>query len=237
MPGAAGRYAANTKTATQTAGLLANIVAAVKKPNFVLTALAVIGTYPFSLFIKEEALQAIKGSYTGAMIAGNFEQAQIANDERQQILDPGLWDKIIATVPFANSVNALVDLLHTARVSVAVDQAILDDELFQIEQEEAGRIESEDQKWARIKEEERAGNKAAIDYYNEQRKLMIQFEQEAAREKRIEDARFWAKEAAKQRELEADDRKAIADFWNAYRKTTQQIQNDNRPSNLNFGLL
>ena len=45
------------------------------------------------------------------------------------------------------------------------------------------------------------------------------------------------KKISKKAEKEEKDREAIADFWIAYRKTVQEIQNDNRPSNLNFGLL
>ena len=59
----------------------------------------------------------------------------------------------------------------------------------------------------------------------------------AERKARNEDAKFWAEQAAKERELEAEDRKAIADFWIQYRITTQKIAENNRPSNLNFGLL
>ena len=54
---------------------------------------------------------------------------------------------------------------------------------------------------------------------------------------RNEEAAFWAREREKQRELEAADRQAIADFWEAYKKTQQKINDNNRPSNLKFGLL
>ena len=39
-----------------------------------------------------------------------------------------------------------------------------------------------------------------------------------------------------QRQKEAEDRQAIADFWTAYRKQAQKQADDSRPSNLNFGL-
>jgi len=52
-----------------------------------------------------------------------------------------------------------------------------------------------------------------------------------------ETARFWAAEREKQREKEAEDRQAIADFWLAYRKLAQEIADNSRPSNLGFGLL
>ncbi len=66
---------------------------------------------------------------------------------------------------------------------------------------------------------------------------MLQWEEEAKDRDMREDAAFWAKQAKQQRKLEAEDRQAIADFWIAYRKTQYQNSVDNRPSNLNFGLL
>ena len=59
----------------------------------------------------------------------------------------------------------------------------------------------------------------------------------AEKKARNADAAFWAAERERQRELEAKDRQAIAEFWMAYRKAMQKIADDNRPSNLNFGLL
>ena len=66
---------------------------------------------------------------------------------------------------------------------------------------------------------------------------MIEWQREAEINARLEDAAFWAKEAARQRELEEKDREAIADFWEAYRKQAQKYTEDTRPSKLNFGLL
>ena len=87
-----------------------------------------------------------------------------------------------------------------------------------------------------------------VDYYNEQRKEMFIFEQEAREDAkkatregdiiaRNEDAVFWRAEQNKTRKAEDEDRKAMADFWLNYRKEVQKISQANAPSNLNFGLL
>ena len=96
--------------------------------------------------------------------------------------------------------------------------------------------ESDRDYWDRVREEEIAADKASVDYYNEQKKLMVEWEREAAIQARNEDAAFWRKEQERTRELEAKERKAIADFWTAYRKLEQKAQEERRPSNLNFGL-
>ena len=113
-----------------------------------------------------------------------------------------------------------------------VNNKIAEDEIIKIQ-----TGETEDDRWNRIREEEAEADKAAVDYYNEQRKLMVQWEAEAERNQRDDDAAFWRKEKEKQREKETEDRRAIADFWIEYRKTAQKIRDDSRPSNLNFGLI
>ena len=106
----------------------------------------------------------------------------------------------------------------------------------QIEREEAASIR-ESERFKRAREEEAEQDKAATEFYNSERKKMLKFESEAAKAGREEEAKFWAAERAKQREKEAEDRQAIADFWILYRKTAQKIADNNRPSNLNFGLI
>lgn len=232
--------AVNTKTATQTAGFLAKIAAVTKTPNFAYVALSALGTYPFSYFIKEEALQAIKGTYTGAIINKDFEQAQIAVDERQEILNPNLWEKIISAIPYANLIKQLLDYFNTAKIAVKIDQKILDDMKFQ---EETG--ESEEDKWKRIRDLELEQEKELSQLYTFEAKKLALWKDSLARKKRNSDANFWADQAAKQRELEAKDRQAIADFWQNYRIETQKIDEASRPgsewnmgkSNLKFGLL
>ena len=46
----------------------------------------------------------------------------------------------------------------------------------------------------------------------------------------------WRNERAKQRQKEAEDREAIAKFWEAYKREMQKLAEDSRPSNLNFGM-
>ena len=89
------------------------------------------------------------------------------------------------------------------------------------------------------KEREQQDNqeRAVIDYYNQQRRLQIQWENEARNNQLQKEADFWAKQRAKTREEEKRDREAIAKFWADYRITMQKIQDNSRPSQLTFGLL
>ena len=113
-----------------------------------------------------------------------------------------------------------------------INNKIVDDLRIQIE-----TGETEDDKWTRIKEEEAQAEKDSVDYYNKERRLMLEFEREADVNARDEDAAFWRKEQEKTRAAEKADMEASAKFWLEYRKTAAKLKADTTPSNLNFGLL
>ena len=236
--------AKNTKTLKLTESWLTKIAAAAKNPAVVVSVLlTAIGSYPFAGFIKEEALQTLSFAVKSAIANNDVEGAELALEEQKDILNPDIVDKIISAIPVANVVKELADFFDAARTKVKIDEKVVVDMKIQIE-----TGETEDEKWKRIKQEEVDQEKETTDYYNEQRKLQVTWENESRaaartaqsreeRKARNQDAAFWAAERAKQRELEAEDRKAIADFWMEYRRRIQEIQEDNRPSNLNFGLI
>ena len=225
--------AANPVTRATTASWLTKLASTVKDPTFVVgTLMASIGSYPFSGFIKEEALQTISFAVSSAIENNDVELATQAIELQKEILDPNLWNQIKANIPFVNVLDKLDDFYEAARLKITVDEKIVNDLKIQID-----TGETQDQKWARVNQEQADQDKAAVDYYNQERQKLLTWEREAAKDARNEDAAFWAKEAEKQRKLEEADRKAIADFWEAYKRRAQKIANDNRPSKLNFGIL
>lgn len=223
----------NTKTLKATESWLGGFASQVKNPTLVVGALiGAIGSYPFAGFIKEEALQTLSFALKGAIDNNDLEGAERALEETRDVLDPTVWDNILGKIPYVNVVNELKKFYDAARTKVSIDEKIVEDLKTQLE-----TGETDDDKRARAREEEAAQDRAAIDYYNEERKKMLRWEEEAADRDMREDAAFWAREREKQRKKEAEDRQAIADFWAAYRKEAQTFSSDNRPSNLNFGLL
>ncbi|GAG03231.1 unnamed protein product [marine sediment metagenome] len=139
---------------------------------------------------------------------------------------------MMATIPYVNVLNNLKDFYEASRLKMVIDKKMVDDLRIQLE-----TGESEDDKWVRLKQEEADQYKANIDYYNSERKKMLLWEQEARSNQRDRDARFWRREAARQRELEAADREAIMLFWLEYRKLVAKMNEESRPSKLNFGIL
>lgn len=213
-------------------GSLANVAKVAAIGGLAGAVVGAIGSWPFAGFIEEEAIQSLQFALTSAIRNGDIEGADRAIEELEEILNPDLWDKIKFAIPYVNILDKLDKFRSAAVTSVEIQKQIKEDLRIQLE-----TGESEDEKWVRIRELEKDNDKEIINFYNDERKRLIEWEREAKVKARNEDAAFWRKERARQAELEKKDREAIADFWLAYRKETQKIKDENRPSNLNFGLL
>ena len=192
-----------------------------------------LGGKVFGSFVgMEEANQAASLPAWEAYRAGDWEAYDIAASARDEVIqNKTFWGGISDLIPFKNSIDGLNKYREAAQTGGKVMDKLAENKRIK---EENG--ESDRDYWDRVREEEIAADKASVDYYNEQKKLMVEWEREAARNARNEDAAFWRKEQERTRELEAKERKAIADFWTAYRKLEQKAQEERRPSNLNFGL-
>ncbi len=187
-----------------------------------------VETYPFAKFEIAEAMDKIGYARNEARKNGREDLVEGLNQLQEEILNPEGWEKFWSMMPWANIQRAAVRNIETAIHATQVYSKI--DEI-----EAVGG--TEDEKWARVRQEQAEQEKANIDYYNSERKKMLDWEREAKKEARNEDAEFWRKERAKQRQNEAADRIAIAQFWEEYRRKKQLIAENNRPSNLKFGLL
>ena len=232
--------AGNTATQKLTGNLLAKAGFTVAAALFIANAL---GTYPFAKFEVAESMDKLGYARSKAAQEGRTDLVDGLNQLQDEILNPVGWDFLFSVLPGANILRAAQKNIDAAVASTKVFDAIVQDD---IQQQATG--ESDADRWDRVRKEQAIQDNLTVDYYNDQRTLMITWENEAkaaakaaSREEDIkarnEDAKFWAEQAAKQRELEAQDRQAIADFWAAYRKNMLKIADNNRPSNLKFGLL
>ena len=226
-----GKVQSNVKTIAQTKSLLEKFFSA--------KSLAILGGAAGAMFLGQWG-QAEAGEPISIAMRDALKQAENTGDwavydeakaARDELTNLDLWKKIALWTPIAPLIGIQNKIKGVIAGGIVLDRIAENNKIAQ----EAG--ESEDDKWARIREQEKEDDKANVDYYNEQRKLMVEWEREATKDARNADAAFWRKEKEKQMKLEEEDRKAIADFWIAYRKETLKIANDNRPSNLNFGLL
>ncbi len=118
----ASRFAANGKSVASTKGLLgklgmSNITAS--------HALAILGTYPFAGFIKEEALQTAGMGFESAYWNGDKEGMEDAIAIQDEMLDPSMWSRVVAKVPFANVLGSLNDYWKAASKKNEIHKKVL----------------------------------------------------------------------------------------------------------------
>ena len=196
-------------------------------------ALAAIGSYAWNAHLTVDNLIGGYGLAAGDMVRDENTDAynQVSGDY-DEALEDGLFNDLWDFMPGINIIHTSLEIVQGARSQKKVyDKAILD----MIEQKQNGT--SEEDFW-RARDAEKAEQQRQITEDRlAQQKIFNDNERIAREEEREESGRFWAAQAAKERELEAADRKAIADFWEMYRRKVKEINDNNRPSNLKFGLL
>jgi len=242
---ARGIYAPNKKTARLTSQYLLKIGQQMKKPYFVVAAIGtMIGSYGLAWWARvDNALVGANIAARDAIETGDPELIKEVMLIRNEIFELTVWEKVAIGLPIVSWIQPFSDATKAAMLQKKVSDHLLQDEVIALE-----TGETDDEKWERIRQEERdQTKKEAILRSEESRRLKIFQIQadEAARnarnasDRRIrnQDALFWANERAKERLLEEKERKRIAEFWIAYRKTAQEFRLDNTPSRLGFGLL
>lgn len=143
---AAINFATNTKTVGLTSSFLIKAGLAASAAGLLI---GIISSYPFSGFIKEESLQTLSFAVRTAMDSGDLEGAQDAIDQINEILNPQVWDKILAAVPFLNVHTQLKDFYLAATTKNANDQEALD----KARKVQSGEEESDFAKSRRISDE------------------------------------------------------------------------------------
>ena len=230
-------FATNTANIASTSSWIARLAGTAKtvitNPIFVASTLVgAIGSYPFAGFIREEALQTLGFGVRSATESGDVAGAEEAIEFQKEVLNPGIWQEIFSKIPYVNVLAKLKEFYEAATIKLSIDEKIVNDMKIQVE-----TGETEEVKWERIRQEEEDSKNDIVDYYNEQRQILLKWEREAEVTARAEDAAFWRKEREAQSKREKEDAEAMAKFWLEYRKEAQKINEANRPSNLNFGLL
>jgi len=237
-------FVSNTKTAKLTASLLSNVAASKGWTVLKYAAIAgTIGTYPWSEWALGEAKEGMIFNVQKAVNTGDLEIIKETTRTQEEIFDITGWETVQRLIPYANIAFAFGQKAKALQAQWKINDKILKDEIVKIE---TGQTDDEVRKQNAIEKDEMF--RATTIFRLEEEKKFAEEEREARaaakaadrkeeKKARNADADFWAKQAAKNREEEAEDRQAIADFWSAYAKTKQKIANDNRPSNLNFGLL
>ena len=223
----------NAKTTIASQSLITKVLTQYKKPVVIATSIgAMIGTYPWGEWAAGEAKEIMGFSVNKAIATGDIELINKTIQEQDEIFDNNVWESIARLIPGANIIKGFGDKTKALLIQREINDKIMKDEIKKIE-----TGETDDGKWERINQERLEAEKASVDYYNNERKKMLKWEEEASDRDMKEDAAFWRKEREKQSQKEKEDMEATAKFWLEYKKQSQKLSDDSRPSNLNFGLI
>ncbi len=230
----AGGVVSNPKTAS----LIGNIAKEVLSPRTLLTVgFTGLSTYILGLWGGAEAPEPLnipgKMVVDQALATGDWTLFDELNKARDDIFSEGTEQSLLDAFPiFGDAIKRIKQKWDANRAGAKVIQQWGENEKIRQQNGEDDRAY-----WERVKQQEKQDFIDNTNYYNEQRRQMVEWEREAEVAARNEDAEFWRREREKQRKAEEEDRKAIADFWLAYRKKVQELNDASRPSKLNFGLL
>jgi len=137
-----GNIAKNSVTAAKTSKWLTGLAKFARDPRTVgSTILGAIGSYPFAGFIRQEALQTIGFATQTAKDSGDITTESEAIELQTEVLNPNMWSKIIAAVPYANGVKELTTFYKAAAVKLKAD-------IFDFNRRKAGILSPTEQKFA-----------------------------------------------------------------------------------------
>ncbi len=121
-------------------------------------------TYPFSAFQLNEAMQSIGIAKYQAIQAGRLDLLPALEALEEEVINPGAWESLLRKIPWANEQSTALRQFKTMTETAKIMTAIATDEGIA-----QANGETEDQKWARINQEQADQERASVDYFNAER--------------------------------------------------------------------
>jgi hypothetical protein len=212
-----GNIASNTATDKLTRTVISTLTNNVAVGGMVIT---ILGTYPFSYFVKEEALQTLGMGLNGAIENENWEEADTIVAMQEEFLNPDLQDKIIELIPFANVIASLKDFFKAAETKLVSDKTTIE------------KMKTGTDVWSERGIEAEAKEKEERAYWEGQAQdKQAQWEENQALmdEKKQKEQAYWAAVRNAENAKDAEERA----YWEAQAKKRKE----EAPSELGFGLL
>jgi len=249
---------------TKTLGLTMKVLGTGGKVVKAIGITAIIGSYPFSWFIKEEAHQQIGLAISDASWNGDMVGWADAIKQQEEMFTPSMLRKITNTIPIGNLAAAFKDFFKTARIKLdiskrqfAVEQEKIATGMTDVEvaqrraAEEATMYEDANIRKIGREEAQRERNEASAraEFLWKQNQGDINREEDeaSARAEMEASGKFWADQDIKQKKRDAQERKDIAAYWLEYDKIKAEMDEARQaqstsggyeaPSQLGFGLL
>ena len=101
---------------------------------------AVIGSYGFSGFLFEEALQTLDMAIFQAQSNKQYDLAAIAIQKKQDFMDEGIWANIYGKIPFVNIIQAVQRFKEASQTKLTIDQMLLDRQIFNVSEPDPGDV-------------------------------------------------------------------------------------------------
>lgn len=230
--GTAATAVSNTATKKATASYLTRMVRYAKSPRNVVGALlASIGSYPFAGFIKEEALQTLDFGVSSAVRNNDPDGAREAVEFIDEVLEPGLWDQILQSIPFANVVANLRDYYNAATIKNDINKRIVEDLIAKsngLSDDEIDEFRQSQFIQDRL---------AIIEAQAAAQERYLRLKQQAEQDNLNAQARYWENQLKQREAFAAKEREASLLYWQEYYKLSAKYKEDSLRSNLKFGLL
>ncbi len=241
-PASIGKNPWNTKTVAVTQNLLVKMLGAsgeyIKNHKMGALILAGASSALLGLWGQAEAPESVMipvGKL--AAIATTPEEFELIDESMaiaEEIVELPIWQ-----APLFGVVNKIKGMVAGVEVMKAYVEG---------QKRKAAEGQSTQEFWTSYQEDKVADELMLIETYNQakietqQEIIRLNTEYQALRDREQRKANRtaraeWEAYAARQRKLEAEDRVAQMEFWLAYRKMIIKMQDENRPSKLNFGIV
>lgn len=213
------RYASNTVTQKASLSLIQKAAIGFKNPVIIAGAIGtLIGTYPWAEWSHTEAGEIMGFTASVVRKSGDVELMRQFKKDQDEVFALSIWQQLGRLIPGVNIAVGFARKTAAIMIQKKVNDFTIDDEINKIENNM-----TDDDIWDQRREEQTAVEKDRTDYWNSQRKLMVEWERQAEVEGRDEDAAFWRREREKTAKSEEEEREEIADFWLQYQKDKAQF--------------
>ena len=226
------RFAQNSKNLKSTMKWVAGIASTI---GLSMGAIAlykdVIGTRVFTGWMGQEAAAQMNFGFNRAAEMNDLEGMRAANEMQKEVIELMQTGAYKEGLPYDDAIKAADKFIEGSSIMAQINDRYIADMEIKI-----SNGETDEQMWDRINADKVAAEKAMIDYYNEQR-IITEREILRLRAKADEDStRLWEDYKSRLAAQEKADAEASALMWLEYQKLMQKRQENNAPSQLNFGI-
>lgn len=214
------KFSINTKSAKQSVTTISKVLAAMKKPSFILPATAgIIGTYPWAEWSLGEAKEGMIFNTKKALETGDPQVIAEFQARANEIYDINMYENLARLIPGANLAFGFSQKAKALNEQWKVNNALMGD---RFQQQRTGQSEQDFWQQNVIREKQQE-EEIRNHFVAETRRLTLAGDQARAVEA-AKEAAFWDRELRKLRFREDDQLNRLHRFWRNYRRTAHDME-------------